>query len=754
MTELPRGAQRLSLWGAVVACTLGLGHGFADAPVTGSASTTAATSYAQAEENVLNAGGSNPSNATLKLIPQPKSLRTTPGTLELGPPVCVIAASPELAGDSEVLAQDLSDRLAQPGNACPSDNVPAESVTVTLALQDSLEGVPQEAHQAYALDIDRDGVRITGVDADGAFFGTQTLLQIIDNFDSPEALPCLSIRDWPDMRYRGTQHDTRGQIAQINTLKKHIRTLAYFKYNQFYIYIENMFRYSKHPDIPPECALEPDQVAELVEFARRYHVDVVPMQQSLGHQAQLLRVPAYTHLAESQEHIPGTNYLWVLSPAYEETYKLLGDMYEDIVGAFPSKFFHAACDEAGTLGKGASRELAEKIGIGGVFVRHIERLRALLPTDRRLGIWGDMLLGHKDEVEGRMPKDTIIYDWHYIPQDDGYPSVKWFRDQGLDVFVCPANLGYGKVFPHVQDATLNMERFVEVGKSRGAMGMLNCVWELWYQNFFDFVWYGLVYGADAAWSGDKALREPASFNARFARVFFRSDRSELGNLFRILGEPNRVLHEEWPSARWFQVMKMFWEDPRRQEYVLQMNDLSLKNLKYRMFTRTRLAAIAARILVSADEALRELERSAPEARANREVLDALRYAACRYRFFAHRLQYMQSARDAYAYALEMRDHKTAVAAALADARELVRALAGEVKYIEEMMARLWHERRQSLGLDRAAGYYTRSARVYSEISAALLSAQNQYTKDGTLPAAGDVGLEQIIPTEPVPGTTP
>jgi len=735
----------------LAAAAIGLGLWSTDADVrSGRRAIVLAVSQNQAKEKVVSVQDSSSTAAEIRLLPQPKSIKLASGRLELGSVICVVAEDPALATDAEILVEDLAARISGDVRACRAGRAPAGSTVITLAMAKSLDGLPDEAFQGYALDIDGDGVRITGIDSDGVFYGAQTLLQILDNFESPQVLPAVSIRDWPDLRYRGTQHDTRGQIARMDTLEKHIRTLAYFKYNQFYIYIENMFCYTKHPDIPPECALQPAQARKLAEFARGFHVDLVPMQQSLGHQSQLLRVPAYTHLAESQEHIPGTNHLWVLSPAFEGTYELLGDMYDDIVSAFPSKFLHAACDEAGSLGKGASKELADKIGVGGVFVEHIKRLRKLLPADRRLGVWGDMPLNHKDEIEGKIPKDTIIYDWHYIPQDDGYPSVKWFRDQGLDVVVCPANLGYGKVFPDVYQATLNMERFIAVGKREGALGMLNCVWELWYQNFFDFVWYGLAYGADVAWSSDESMRAPDIFNARFARVFFRSDEAELANLFRLLAEPNHILRQEWPDASWFQVMKMYWENPRRQEYTNTMNKLSVPNRGYHMFTRGRLNAIAGRILARADFVLTELDRLSGTVEANAEVLDTLRYAAARYRFFAHRLLYVQSARDAYEYALKMLPHKDAVKAALADARELANALAEELAHVDGIMTGLWHERRQVLGLDRARSLYTRNITIYSKMAESLEAARAQYDTDGTLPAAADVGLEQVIPIAAVP----
>jgi len=689
--------------------------------------------------------------SALKLIPQPKRVEPHEGVLALGTLVCVVPETAVLAADADVLAEELGQRLAPGVRACSPEEVPADAAVITLALVEAVEGAPANAFQAYAVDIDSHGIRITGVDADGVFHGTRTLLQIIDNFDHPESIPTLSIRDWPDLRYRGIGHDLRNQIMRIDRLKTFIRRIAYFKYNQLYLYIEIMFDYPSHGDIAPDCALEGDQAAELVEFARRYHVDIVPIQQSLGHQSNLLRLPAYTHLGEVKEKMEGVKMpLWTLSPAYEGTYELLKDMYDDLAAVFPSKFLHAGCDEAYTLGKGASKELADEIGVPGVFVKHIERLRELLPPGRRLGVWGDMLLGFADEVEGKMPSDVIIYDWHYTPQDDGYPSVEWFTSQGLDVIACPAVVRVLWEFTDTHMVMQTIELFLDAARRHGAIGAFMCNWEYPNHGFLDYGWYGFAYGADAAWSGDSSLREVDVLDTRIARLLFRSDRGELAAVFRTLGEPNGILRHEWPSAHWLNTWKFFWEDPQTQNYANEMNDISLRVRGYRIFTRDRLNSIGCRILACADRAERAIDRWGPTAGANGDVLEVVRYAARRWRFFAHRLLYMQSARDAYEYALAMPGKPDAVRAALADASAAADALACELGELDATITRLWRARMQPAGLARYNDIYRHNRNIYARIVEALEAAREQYDTDGTLPSAADVGLEQVVPIEGKP----
>ena len=675
----------------------------------------------------------------LKLIPQPKTIQHAAGDCPLGSALDIAIEDPVLKNEADVLAEDLAPRLAH----LESD----ARLKIVLALTPAIDGAPAADGQAYRLTTGADGIRIEGVDAEAVFYGTRTLLQIIDNQRAPSRIPALVITDWPDIRYRASQHDTRSQIMQTTALKRFIRGLADFKYNQFYLYVENAFQYSKHPQISPDYSLSPDDVRELVAFGKRYHVDIVPIQQSLGHQPDLLRLPQYTHLAESQEPIPGCHFLWTLSPAHPQTYELLGDMYADWLAVAPSKFFHVGCDEAYDLGLGATKDQAAQIGVGGVLVEHIKRLQKLLPEGKRIGVWSDMLLKHKKDVEGRIPKDVIIYDWHYTPQTDGYPSVEWFRKQGLDVFICPTTVCHDWEFVDTESITRNIELFTAAGKKHGAIGFLNTNWEFPYQGFIDIGWHGFAYGADAAWSGDASLRQAEVFDARFAKVFFRADGADLGKVFRLLGEPNEILRREWPEAVWMRSRDFFHENPQTQDYAMELDRIFLGQRGYHMYSRDQLARAANRILAVAAHADRLLAAGAASAEANREVLPVLEYASRKRHYLARRLLYMQSARDSYEQALALRNHPVMVNAALQDARALLEALAVDLEILDETMRELWSPRLKDAGLAQSSMLYLKHRDLYREVAKSLENAAAKHAIDGTLPPAAEIGLEQVVPEQ-------
>jgi hexosaminidase len=158
----------------------------------------------------------------LKLIPQPKTIQPAAGDCPLGSVLDIAIEDPVLKNEAAVLAVDLAPRLAH----LESD----ARLKIALALTPAIDGAPAAAGQAYRLSAGADGIRIEGVDAEAVFYGTRTLLQIIDNQRAPSRIPALVITDWPDIRYRASQHDTRSQIMQTAALKRFIRGLADFKY--------------------------------------------------------------------------------------------------------------------------------------------------------------------------------------------------------------------------------------------------------------------------------------------------------------------------------------------------------------------------------------------------------------------------------------------------------------------------------------------------------------------------------------------
>ena len=403
---------------------------------------------------------------------------------------------------------------------------------VTLAIPE----LPKQAgegksnvEEAYVITITPQGIGCFGAGESGLFYAVQTLRQLIRaNTDVKGNLPCMTIRDWPSMKYRCYQDDwTRGPSPLLAAAFETLERGSELKHNMFTYYMEDQFEFKKHPKLnPKDGTLSQEEFKQIVEHAARQHMVVLGNQQSFGHHSKTLRIPEYAHLGEAG---------YILSPTVEEVYTFLDDLYSEILPLTPFEMFNVCCDETDALAKsGPSKVLADKIGVGGVYVRHILRIRELLKKyDKRMLMWGDIILQHPDKLD-LIPKDVVMMCWMYEPLPDFNALIKPFSDSGYEFFVCPGQSNWQVIFPLVRHYTVNIQNFVRDGCAHGAIGMLNTGWEDDGEALHGYTWHAIAWGAECSWNASRT--EPADFNKRIGPVLFGAKGDDFGRAIEMLGE--------------------------------------------------------------------------------------------------------------------------------------------------------------------------------------------------------------------------
>lgn len=129
---------------------------------------------------------------------------------------------------------------------------------------------------AYSLSVGRDGISIVGYDERGAFYGIQTLLQIIG---SPVAqggkVPYMEINDFPDLPNRGVVEGFYGTPWSHEVRKSLIDFYGKFKMNT-YLYGPKDDPYHSCPNWRlPYPEKEAANIKELVDACNRNRVDFV-----------------------------------------------------------------------------------------------------------------------------------------------------------------------------------------------------------------------------------------------------------------------------------------------------------------------------------------------------------------------------------------------------------------------------------------------------------------------------------------------
>ncbi|HJT65767.1 MAG TPA: family 20 glycosylhydrolase [Pyrinomonadaceae bacterium] len=574
--------------------------------------------------------------------------------------------------------------------------------------------LPDLGDEAYILQANANGVVIAGGAAAGVFYGLQTLKQLVRGQGADAFIQGVDIYDVPAMRWRGVSDDvSRGPVPTVNYIKRQLRTFAAYKLNLHSFYMEQTFASSAHPLIGPEGgSLTPDEIRELVAYAKSYHIELVPEQQTFGHLHKALKLEKYAPLAE-------TPYGDVLSPQQEGTYALIADWYRELDQLFPGRFFHIGADETFELGQGQSREAARTRGVGAVYFEHLNRVHDLLkPYNRKLIFWGDIALNHPDLI-GSIPKDLIVANWDYAPRDSYAARIDPFRNAGLQQLVCPGVWGWNQIFPNVDNASQNIINFVRDGQAAGAIGMLNTTWDDDGETLFEMSWYGIVLGAAASWQNGAV--DQTRFDADFDWALFRNDGDQFVKAIHALGSVNTVLGVRTTDD-------LFWRDPFTASFQKEAraNAGTIRQMRLQVET-----------------ALEDLLRNRQRARRNATMIPAMILAAQRLDHLGRRAETVEKLSreywDAYlnlgdrARVRPLRRYYSAIYNQLREMAEELSAL--RASYREQ-----WLAENRPYWLDSILARYDNAISLWLNKSRALEEAVRNYETTSILPNPEEFGL--------------
>src|SRR5574341_419466 len=325
----------------------------------------------------LGCGSAAAQSPPIQLIPAPKSVESGSGSFAIRKGTRLVLADSR-SGDDRFAAQDFIDDLKNSAGVSLGIGKGRSRAIVIgeldappiaqLMKRDGGTAPADMSGEGYVLVVTAEQVIVAGKTEAGTFYGLQTLKQLVHGEGAKAFIPAVKIVDWPTMRWRGVSDDiSRGPVPTVDYIKRQIRTEAFLKLNMHSFYMEHTFASDTNPLIGPEGgSLTPHEIKELVAYARKYHVELVPEQQTFGHLHKALRLEKYAELAE-------TPYGDVLSPQQPGTYRLIADWYRELNELFPGQFFHIGADETFELGEGQSREAARRKGVGAADFENLDR---------------------------------------------------------------------------------------------------------------------------------------------------------------------------------------------------------------------------------------------------------------------------------------------------------------------------------------------------------------------------------------------
>jgi len=402
--------------------------------------------------------------------------------------------------------------------ACPVDDLPLKQLSDDIAAIGDLKAcivhnalgpvtvrISRDAKisnaEGYRIVISPDGVDISARRDAGAYYGIQTLRELLRIHG--RSLPFCRIDDQPDFRRRGVYLDcSRGKVPKLSTLKALIERLAHWKINELQLYIENVFTFSRHPGIGRGYSpFTPKDILTIQEECKRHHIRLVPSLASFGHMERILALPEYIHLAE----LPGTHGCpggTTLCPTDSGSILLVEELYEEFLPLFEAEDFNVCCDETWELGKGRSKRRADRIGVGQVYLDFLKKIHRLCQKHgKRMNAWADIILQHP-ELLGDVPKDVVMLNWAYSYGNRRVNQTAEIAQSSLPFMVCPGTSAWQSHGTRLPNAMGNVSQVASVGRKWGTEGLLNTDWgDCGHRNMLGISLHSFAHGAAHAWNG-------------------------------------------------------------------------------------------------------------------------------------------------------------------------------------------------------------------------------------------------------------
>ena len=473
----------------------------------------------------------------LVLIPHPHCLKQTEQSVMLPDTGSII-----LSEQSEALlpiACLLKENLQSFNNSSwdVGSNAGGSSFQVLLSLEPF--GSKAEGKDSYQLLINPTQISISAPEAAGLFYAVMTLRQILRQCKTH--LPECEIQDAPDFEVRGVLLDvSRDKVPKLSTLYKLIDQLAEWKINQLQLYTEHTFAYQNHPKVWENASpYTGADILAIQEYCKSRFIELVPNQNSFGHMERWLKHPEYKHLAECPD---GFTWPWgvfnpepfSLAPEHPGSFKLIEELYEELLPHFESPLFNVGCDETLDLGHGLSEALCEKQGRSKVYFDFVMRIYdEVKKHGRHMLFWADIVAEHP-ELLSQFPEDIIALEWGY---ESGHPFEErghLFAEANIAFYVCPGTSSWCSIVGRTQNMLENLYDAAHQGQKHGACGYLITDWgDQGHWQYLSFSYPGLLAGSAFAWNTE-AHRNDDFISALNFHVFF-DKAEEMGALCHDLG---------------------------------------------------------------------------------------------------------------------------------------------------------------------------------------------------------------------------
>lgn len=356
--------------------------------------------------------------------------------------------------------QMLGGKLSVRGFIVHSDRaLRGELVAAREDLPQNSQGLPVYLHynpklshlgsEGYRLAVNSKSINIEAANNAGAFYGVQTLRQLLKPEGKGWQIPTVKITDHPRFPWRGMMLDVSRHFFPKSDIKHILDMLSRFKINTFHwhlvddggwrieikkyplltqrgawrIPIDGTFPEYKGLNFPGRSLNDhlyggfytQGDVKEIVSYAAKRHINIVPEIEMPGH--NLAATLSYPWLICSKDLKAGfqkeTDFVWpnIFCAGKESTYKFVTDVLTEVMALFPSKVIHMGGDEVDKYlwsrcedckATMAREHLANPAELESYFVRRVEKF---------VNSKGRHIIGWDEILEGGLAPNAYVMSW-------------------------------------------------------------------------------------------------------------------------------------------------------------------------------------------------------------------------------------------------------------------------------------------------------------------------------------------------------
>ncbi len=277
-----------------------------------------------------------------RIIPRPHSVSSRRGTVTVNGDWSIRYAG-RLASEGALLQAALSRVFGtEVAAGVAADKI--DGPAIVLKVDPDARGLPEVA-ESYTLTIERDRIEIIGRDNAGAFYGAQSLLNLLPaRVQGDYALPRLTVVDYPRASWRGMHYDMARNFHGKEVTLRLIDQMARYKLNRLHLHLtedegwrleipglpeltdiggHRCFDLSERRCLLTQLGTGPhttgsgngyysrDDFIEILRYAAERHIEVIPEIDMPGHARAAVKAmdARYARLMAAGEEVEARRYL-------------------------------------------------------------------------------------------------------------------------------------------------------------------------------------------------------------------------------------------------------------------------------------------------------------------------------------------------------------------------------------------------------------------------------------------------------------